>query len=137
MEELDIYKLNKTKSKNIKIGELSEKVINILNLDLNPQDINIWPTRIQEHCEKHKDEYSTPNSYNQAIRLIPEIIKNPDYVVFHKNGNIQYVKKLEDISLVGIQIVKGSNNLLFRTIFPISKVKLTNSIKSGKLIPYQ
>lgn len=136
MQELDIYKFSKGKSKNIKIGELSQEVIDILNLDLKPQNINIWSTRIQEHCEKHKKEYSTPNSYNQAIRLIPEIIKNPDYVGLHKNGNIQYVKKLDDISLIGIQVLKGSGNLLFRTIFPISETKLKNSIKSGKLIPF-
>lgn len=45
MHELDINKLNKTKSKNIKIGELSEEVIKALNLDLKPQNINIWSTR--------------------------------------------------------------------------------------------
>lgn len=134
MEELDINKLSKGKSKNIKIGELSKEVINLLNLDLKPQNINIWPTRIQEHCEKHKEEYSSPATYYQAVKSIPLILKEPDYVGLHKNGNIQYVKKLDDISLVGIQILKGSKNLLFRTIFPISEIKLNNSIKSGKLI---
>ncbi len=136
MEELDINKLSKGKSKNIKIGELSSDVINALGLDLKPQNINIWSTRIQEHCEKHRSEYSTPNSYNQAVKSIPMIIKEPDYIGLHKNGNIQYVKKLDDISLVGIQILKGSGNLLFRTIFPLSEIKLKNSIKSGKLIPF-
>ncbi len=136
MEELDINKLSKLKSKNIKIGELSSDVISALGLDLKPQNINIWSTRIQEHCEKHRSEYSTPNSYNQAVKSIPMIIKEPDYIGLHKNGNIQYVKKLDDISLVGIQILKGSGNLLFRTIFPLSEIKLKNSIKSGKLIPF-
>ena len=134
MNELDINKLSKAKSKNIKIGELSEEVIKALNLDLKPQNINIWSTRIEEHCEKHKNDYSSPNAYNQAIKNIPLILKNPDYVGLHKNGNIQYIKKLDDISLVGIQIVYGSHNLLFRTIFPISEVKLKNAIKSGKFI---
>lgn len=137
MQELDINKLNKGKSKNIKIGELSKKVISVLNLDLNPQNINIWSSRIQEHCEKHKNEYSNPSAYNQAIKSIPYIINNPDYVGLHKNGNIQYVKKLDDISLVGIQVLKGSGHLLFRTIFPISEIKLKNSLKSGKLIPFK
>ena len=41
---------------------------------------------------------------------------------------------MDDISLVGVQIVYGSHNLLFRTIFPISDVKLKNAIKSGKFI---
>lgn len=135
--ELDINKLNRSKSKNIKIGELSQEVIDLLNLDLKPQNINIWSTRIQEHCEKHKEEYSTPSAYNQAVSFIPTIIENPDYVGLHKNGNIQYVKKLDDISLVGIQILKGSGHLLFRTIYPISEVKLNNFLKSGKLIPFR
>lgn len=136
MDELNIFKINKNKSKNIKIGELNNEVITTLNLDLKPQNINIWSTRIQEHCEKHKSEYSSPSSYNQAVNSIPLILKEPDYVGLHKNGNIQYVKRLDDISLVGIQILRGSGHLLFRTIFPISETKLNNSIKSGKLIPF-
>ena len=55
MQELDIYKISKGKSKNIKIGELSKEVIDILQLNLNPQNINIWSTRLEEHCEKHKE----------------------------------------------------------------------------------
>lgn len=137
MYELNINKLSKGKSKNIKIGELSQEVIDVLNLDLNPQNINIWATRIPEHCEKHKNEYSTPNAYNQAVKNIPLIIAQPDYIGIHKkNGNIQYIKKLDNISLVGVQILKGSGNLLFRTIFPISEEKLKNGIKSGDFIPF-
>ena len=137
MKKLDINKISKGRSKNIKIGELSQEVIDILNLDLNPQNINIWFTRIEEHCEKHKDEYSSPSAYNQAITSIPLIIEEPDYIGLHKNGNIQYIKKLDDISLVGIQIIKGNGNLLFRTIFPITEDKLNYSIKNGKYIPYK
>lgn len=137
MDKLDINKLSKGRSRNIKIGELSEDVIKALGLDLKPQNINIWSSRIQEHCEKHKKEYSTPNAYNQAVKNIPLIIEAPDYIGLHKNGNIQYVKKLDDISLIGVQILKGSGNLLFRTIFPISEVKLKNSIKSRELIPFR
>lgn len=137
MNELDINKINTGKSKNIKIGELNNIVITTLGLDLKPQNINIWSPRIHEHCEKHKNEYTDFNSYYQAIKSIPLIISQPDYVGLHKNGNIQYVKKLNDISLIGIQILKGSGNLLFRTIYPISEIKLKNSIKSRKLIPYK
>lgn len=134
MNELDINKLSKGQSRNIKIGELSEEVIKILNLDLKPQNINIWSTRIEEHCEKHKDEYSSRTAYNQAVKFIPKILEDPDYVGLHKNGNIQYVKKFDDISLVGIQVLCGGHSLLFRTIYPISEIKLQNSIKSGRLI---
>ena len=136
MEELDIQKILSLKSKNIKIGELNQKVIDLLNLDLKPQNINIWSTRLFEHCEKHKKEYSSPSSYNQAIKSIPTIISNPDYVGLHRNVNIHYIKKLDDISLVGIQIIKGGGGLLFRTIFPITEAKLKKSIKSKNFIPF-
>lgn len=137
IEQLDITKLNKTNSKNIKIGELTQDMIDILELDLKPQNINVWSSRIEDHCLKHKDEYSSPTAYNKAVSSIPLIVQKPDFIGLHsKNGNIQFVKKIDDISLVGIQIVKGSGDLLFRTIFPISETKLENSIKSGKLIPY-
>lgn len=136
MEELNIKKLSKGKSKNIKIGELNQEVIDLLQLDLKPQNVTIWSTRLEEHCEKHKKEYSSINAYEQATKSIPLIISNPDYVGLHRNGNIQYVKKLDDISLVGVQIVKGGGGLLFRTIFPITEGKLKHSVKIGKFIPY-
>lgn len=135
MQEFDIYKISNGKSKNIKIGELSKQVIQTLDLNLKPQNINIWSNRIEEHCKKHKSEYSSPSNYNQAIKSIPLIIKGPDYVGVHSNGNIQYIKKLNNISLVGIKIAKGNNGLLFRTIYPITKDKLEHNIRIGKFIP--
>ncbi len=135
MQNFDIYKISKNKSTNVKIGELSKEVIEALRLDLNPQNINIWSTRIEEHCEKHKDEYLSPSNYYEAIKSIPLIIKEPDYVGVHNNGNIQYIKRLSEISLVGIKIIKGNNGLLFRTIFPITEDKLEHNIKIGKFVP--
>ena len=93
MDSLNLNKLNSQQSKNIKIGELSQEVINTLHLDLNPQNILIWSNRIQEHCEKHKDEYSTPSAYNQAIKSIPQIIYNPDYVRITSKWKYSICKK--------------------------------------------
>lgn len=137
MEELDINNLNKSSSKNIKIGELSSEVINLLGLELNPQNINIWIPRLEEHCSKHKDEYSSVAAYYNAIKSIPKIIKSPDYVGLHKNGNIQYIKRLDDISVVGIKAVKGKGGLLFRTIFPITESKLEYYLNDKRIIPYK
>ena len=138
MDELDINKLNSGISKNIKIGELSLEVINLLNLDLKPQNINIWGPRLQEYCEKHKNEYSSATAYMNAIKSIPKIIQEPDYIGIHKeNGNIQYIKKLDDISLIGIKILKGKGGLLFRTIFPITQDKLEHYIRTNRVIQYK
>lgn len=136
MKELDIYKISKGKSRNIKIGELNNNVITLLGLDLKPQNINIWSTRIQEHCEKHKNDYKSPAAYDNAVKSIPLILEQPDYVGIHSNGNIQYIKRLDEISLVGIKIIKDNRGLLFRTIFPITEDKLNRNIKRGKYIPY-
>ena len=132
MKSLDIHKLSKTKSGNIKIGELSPNIINLLGLELNPQNIYLWGPRIEEHCEKHKSEYSSLSAYNEAISNIPLIINKPDFVgINEKNGNIQYIKKLTDISLIGVKITSNNNGLLFRTIFPITESKLKHNIKVG------
>lgn len=99
---------------------------------MKPQNIYLWGARIDEHCEKHKSEYSSPTAYNEAIKNIPQIISNPDYVAINsKNGNVQYIKRLTDISLVGIKITRGDKGLLFRTIFPITESKLNSNIKNG------
>lgn len=132
MSSLDLLSLSNGNSKNIKIGELSEEVINVLGLDLKPQNIYVWTPRIQEHCEKHKLEYTSVNSYYSAIKSIPDIIENPDYVGIHANGNLQYIKKIDDISLVGLKLVK-QNGLLFRTIYPITEDKLNYYIKTNKV----
>lgn len=132
MKSLDLLSLSNSNSKNVKIGELSADVINTLGLDLNPQNIYVWTPRIQEHCEKHKSEYSSTESYYSAIKSIPDIIKNPDYVGIHSNGNLQYIKRIDDISLVGVKLVK-QNGLLFRTIYPITEDKLNHYIKANKI----
>lgn len=132
MKDLDLLSLGNGASKNYKIGELSTAVINTLGLDLKPQNIYVWTPRIQEHCEKHKSEYSSPEAYYRAINSIPEIIRNPDFVGQHSNGNIQYIKKLDDISLVGVKLVR-QNGLLFRTIYPITEDKLEHYLRAQKI----
>ena len=133
MNELDIFKLEKQNSRNIKIGELNQDIIDLLHLDLKPQNIYIWSSRIREHCEKHKEEYSSPNEFYNAVKSIPQIISSPDYVGLHSNGNIQFVKKFNDISLVGIKIIKNNNSLLFRTIYPITEDKLNHQLRIKKI----
>lgn len=128
--------INNNFNNNIKIGELNKNVIDLLSLDLKPQNIYLWPSRLEEHCSKHKEEYSSPQSYYKAIESIPDILENPDYVALHSNGNILYIKEIDDISLIGLKVLNKSGGLLFRTIYPITKAKLNNNIKNGKYIKY-
>ena len=81
MDELDIYKINNGKSKNIKIGELTQDTIDILGLNLKPQNIFIWSPRISEHCEKHKDEYSSVQEYDNLFLKLFRILIILDYIL--------------------------------------------------------
>ena len=129
--KLDLNKIGK-ENKNIEIGKLSNEIISTLDLDCESKKIYLWGARIYEHCEKHKKEYSSPAAYYEAIENIPEIIKAPDYVgVSKSNGNVQYIKKLTDYSLLVVKLTKGKDGLLFRTIYPITEGKLKSNIKSG------
>ena len=119
------------KSKSIKIGELSQSVINTLNLDSNPRNIYMWPDRLA-HCEKHKPDFKSDEEYYRSMESIPEIIKNPDYVGLHSNNKgIFYIKKLESNCLVGVTM----DSLLFRSMYPIKESKLNNYIEKGKVFP--
>lgn len=134
--KLDINSILKADNNNpIKIGELNEKVINILNLNCSPRNIILTADRIY-HCEKHKNEYKDENSYNQSISNIPKIISSPDYIGFNKSNNsIQYVKRLEDTTLVAVRL-SHRGVLTLRTVFPLTEYKLNKEINSKKLIPY-
>ena len=128
--KLDLNDLrNNTKS--IKIGELTPEVIDVLNLDAKPRNIYMWSDRLN-HCEKHKNDFSTEEEYINSLKSIPSIIKNPDYVGIHSNNKgIFYIKKLNTNCLVGITM----DSLLFRSMYPIKESKLNNYLKQGKVFP--
>lgn len=132
VEKFDNLEKLKKYNQNIKIGELTQKTIEILELDYKPQNIYLWGPRIEEHCEKHKKEYLSEKNFYEAVQNIPEIIKNPDYVGIHtKNGNVQFIKELSEISLVGVKVMHGNKGLIFRTIFPLTRDKVEHNIRMG------
>lgn len=129
-DKLDLDDLRKN-TRSVKIGELTQDVIDILNLDANPRNIYMWSDRLN-HCEKHKNDFSSEEEYINSLENIPSIIKEPDYVGVHSNNKgIFYIKKLDSNCLVGITM----DSLLFRSMYPIKESKLNNYIKQGKVFP--
>lgn len=134
-DKTDNYKIDlenlKTSTKSIKIGELTQDVIDILNLSTKPRNIYMWSDRLS-HCEKHKKDFLTEQEYYESMENIPSIIKYPDYVGIHSNNKgIFYIKRLDSNCLVGITM----DSLLFRSMYPIKESKLQNYIKQGKIFP--
>lgn len=129
-DKLNLDDLRKN-TKSIKIGELTPTVIDILNLNAKPRNIYMWSDRLN-HCEKHKDDFSSEDEYIHSLESIPSIIKDPDYVGVHSNNKgIFYIKKLDSNCLVGITM----DSLLFRSMYPIKEGKLNSYIKKGKVFP--
>lgn len=129
----NILNIDELKNSNcsIKIGELSQNVINTLNLSANPRNIYMWPDRL-EHCEKHKKDFETEDEYTKSMESIPLIIEKPDYVGINSNNKgIFYIKKLKNNCLVGVTM----DSMLFRSMYPIKESKLNNYIKQGKVFP--
>lgn len=135
-EKLDINSILKADNNNpVKIGELTSNVIDKLNLNCSPRNILLTAERIY-HCENHKHQYKDDASYNNSMSMIPEIIKHPDYIGFNEpNNGIQYVKKLDDATLVAVRI-SNKGALRLRTVFPLTDFDLNKKINNKKLIPY-
>ena len=81
MNKLDINKLQ-TEKQILKIGELTQEIIDLLQLDEKPRNIKIAYDRIS-HCNNHKNNFKSEESYFKSMKLIPYILKNPDYVGIH------------------------------------------------------
>ncbi|MCT4611935.1 MAG: PBECR2 nuclease fold domain-containing protein [Clostridia bacterium] len=121
--------------KRVNIGAISIKTAKMLNMDIEYKNIIMWKDRLS-HIEKHKLEYISVNQYELHINMIPDIISEPDYIGKSKNGNgIEFIKKIDEISMVAVR-VNNKNELFFRSLYPISKSKLANRIKSGRWMKY-
>ncbi len=131
MDRLNIKRMEIDKQI-LKIGELSQDIIDLLNLQEKPRNIKFAFDRIP-HCEKHKTDFKDEFSYYKSMELIPQIISSPEYVGYNeKNNGIEYIKRLDDLTLVAVRL-KSSGDLFLRSIYPISDVKLNNGIASNQI----
>ena len=131
MYKLDINKMQENKQV-LKIGELKQDIINILDLQINPRSIKFGYDRI-EHCKRHLNDFKNIHSYNKSIEHIPEIINTPDYVGFNiKNNSIEYIKKIDDLTLVAVRL-KQKDDLFLRSIYPITESKLKKGINLDRI----
>ena len=131
MEKLDINKLQ-NKRQILKIGELTQEIIDLLQINEKPRNIKIAYDRIS-HCNNHKRDFKSEQSYNKSMKLLPYIIKNPDYVGYNSNNNgIEYIKRIDDLTLVAVRL-KTKGDLFLRSVYPISEAKLQNGINQNRI----
>lgn len=110
-----------------KIGQLTKKVIKAFELDYEVGKEILLSRKRKRHMEKHRSEF---NDFDGAFERIGEIIRNPDFVGRHPNGqSLEYVKRIDGNVLVAVRL---SNELTVRTMYVISEAKLKNYIKTGR-----
>lgn len=134
MNELDL-EFPKKGIKKVKIGELTEKTIKLLKIARKPCDIVIWEDRLR-YIEKHKKDFKDDETYYRCMEKIPLILKEPDYVGLHpSDGSIQYIKKINELTLVGIRL-KSTGELCLRSAYRITENQLKYYIESGRVRKY-
>jgi len=113
------------------VGYLEQKIIDLLELDLEPAAIYIGKTNI-EHMEQDH-----PEDYKKYYQQLSEIIGSPDYVGKHPSKNsIEYIKCLDEHVLVAVRISQ-SGRLFARSLYAINAEKLARYLESGTTVKFE
>lgn len=119
-----------------KVGEISDVVINILNLSLDPDTpIFVGQTNLDHMISEHPEDFE---KYGEKLE---EILDNPDYIAKHPNkDSIEYIKvfydeEKNDYVLVAVRATK-TGIYYARTLFVMGdeKVKKYNAKNALKEI---
>jgi len=127
MEYFNINNLNKN---SYLVGRLTQDVINILKLPTIETDIFISKDKIK-YTKKHEQDFNSYEQYKKCFEMTPDILKTPDYIALHPNGDsIEYIKQLDKTVLLAVRI-KSGERLWVSSFFPISRAKLNLYIREG------
>ena len=115
-----------------KVGEITEAVIKLLGLSIEPgTPIYIGKSNIEHMLSRHPDDYVKYGSY------IRDIIGKPDYVGINPSDNsIEYTKDFTvDNEYVKVAVrVSLSGTYFARSLFTRNRAKVDSFIANGTLI---
>lgn len=99
--------------------------------------VYISPGVIRHILKRHSKQLSRSVKEN-IVNIIESILKEPDYVGAKIKENntvtIEFVKKIDSILLLGMEIDKDEGYIYVSTLYPITKSKINNKIYCGKLL---
>lgn len=116
-----------------KVGEISSRVIDLLNLNMEPgTPIYIGEANVKHMKSRHRTDYELYG------HLIEEILDKPDYIGGREDGSVEYVKKVYvDNSYVKVAVRVSSRGTCFaRTLYKLNENRVKNFIKKGTLVKY-
>lgn len=118
---------------NNKVGEISQKLIDLLGLTCSSgTPIYLGTSNIDHMKRKHPEAFNTYNKY------ISSILSSPDYVRKAPDGSVEFVKEFK----VNSEFVKlavrmtGSSRWYLRTMYVLNNNRVNNYIKKGTLLKY-
>lgn len=117
----------------VKIGELTQNVIDSLCLCRKPCDIVMWEDRYQ-YIHKHIKDFGGVERFEFIVSNIPTIIQSPDYIGVHPTEHgIEYIKRFGDLVVVAVRI-RQEGVLALRSVHPLTEKQLTDYIKAETVI---
>ncbi|MCY6485475.1 hypothetical protein OW763_14165 [Clostridium aestuarii] len=119
------------------VGQINKNIANIVNFNYTGT-VYAAPGVIKHIKKRHKHQLNT-DVLNNLIAVIETIISSPDYIGHHpeKEGTgIEFIKKLADNLLVGVEVDLYDNYIYVATMHPIPQAKINNRVHSGRLQEY-
>jgi hypothetical protein len=111
-----------------KIGEFSEEVINVLNLEI-PVGTAIY---IGESNLRHMKN-THPREFEKYYRRLPRILSDPDYVgINQSDGSIEIVKIFSKYIKIAVRIANDGDYYI-RSLYEVGKSRVESSLKNGQL----
>jgi len=108
------------------VGVITEQVIKILNLDVEPDTpIFLGDSNITHMQTEHGDEY-----YRYG-KMIEEVIAEPTFVGFKKKS-IEYIKEYSEYVKVAVR-VSVDNTYFARTLYTMNPEKVERMVAKGDL----
>ena len=93
------------------------------------------------HIKKHHGKQLTKNVKDNLLKVIENIIEYPDYIGVDRRrgtvGAIEFVKKVDNILLLGLEIDVDEKYIYVATLYPITKSKINSRLFNGRLVIYE
>lgn len=114
-----------------KIGEFTDHIIKLLNLDITPgTPIYIGQSNLEHMKNSHPDDF---DKYGTDIS---RIIQNPDYVgINRKDNSIEFTKEyMVNDEFVKVAVRVSMNNVYYaRSLYVLNTNRVKNFIAKGTL----
>lgn len=107
------------------VGTLSKEVIDNFKL-YNFENVEILQSMdLFLHVIKHREEFKSIDSYNNALLSISKIISNPRFVYYDKKRNsLLYFKEIDENVCVVVKLNIRKNYIYVASIYPVSENKI-------------